>query len=142
MTKDWGKPYALIHKLRTYRAKWKQVFLYCGAVEPLIIDLTDNEFKVYKSVWSCYNIGIYKQCKMKGRDYIMIEKKLYNVTETSKLLGISKAKVYELINSDFLHAMDLGGLKIPLAEIDRFIDAYTGYSFKDMENVGKMQIES
>lgn len=72
----------------------------------------------------------------------MMEKKLYNVTETSKLLGISKAKVYELINNDFLHAMDLGGMKIPLAEIDRFIEVYTGYSFKDIENVSKLQPES
>ena len=68
----------------------------------------------------------------------MMEKKLYNVTETSKLLGVSKAKVYELIKNDFLHAMDLGGMKIPLAEIDR----YTGYNFKDMENVCKLEAES
>lgn len=72
----------------------------------------------------------------------MVEKKLYNVTETGKLLGISKGKVYELINNGFLHALDLGGMKIPLVEIDRFIDAYTGYSFKDMENVCKLQPES
>ena len=72
----------------------------------------------------------------------MMEKKLYNVTETSKLLGVSKAKVYELIKNDFLHAMDLGGMKIPLAEIDRFIATYTGYNFKDMENVCKLEAES
>lgn len=71
----------------------------------------------------------------------MSEKKLYNVTETSRLLGIGKGKVYELIKSDYLHALDLGGLKISSAEIDRFIEAYTGYSFKDMQNVDKLQLE-
>ncbi len=70
----------------------------------------------------------------------MTEKKLYNVTETGKLLGIGKAKVYELINNNYLHALDLGGLKISDKEIDRFIDSYTGYSFKDMSNISKIQI--
>ena len=69
----------------------------------------------------------------------MTEKKLYNVTETGKLLGISKAKVYELINNNYLKALDLGGLKISNTEIDRFIDSYTGYSFKDITNVCVLQ---
>ena len=69
----------------------------------------------------------------------MTEKKLYNVTETGKLLGIGKAKVYELINNNYLKAWDLGGLKISNTEIDRFIDSYTGYSFKDITNVCELQ---
>lgn len=67
-------------------------------------------------------------------------KKLYNVTETSKLLGVSKAKVYELISNGFLSALDLGGLKVSNASIDKFIDSYTGYSFKDMSNVCQLQL--
>ena len=70
----------------------------------------------------------------------MTEKKLYNVTETSELLGIGRAKVYELINNNYLRALDLGGLKISSMEIDRFIDKYTGYSFKDMANVRELQL--
>lgn len=70
----------------------------------------------------------------------MTEKKLYNVTETGQLLGIGKAKVYELINNNYLKALDLGGLKISNSEIDRFIDSYTGYSFKDITNVCKLQV--
>lgn len=69
----------------------------------------------------------------------MTDKKLYNVTETGKLLGIGKAKVYELINNNYLKALDLGGLKISNSEIDRFIDSYTGYSFKDITNVCELQ---
>lgn len=67
-------------------------------------------------------------------------KKLYNVTETSKLLGISKAKVYDLITSGYLSALDLGGLKVSTSSIDKFIDSYTGFSFKDMSNVCRLQL--
>lgn len=70
----------------------------------------------------------------------MTDKKLYNVTEAGKLLGIGKAKVYELINNNYLKALDIGGLKIPNAEIDRFIENYTGYTFKDITNVCEMQV--
>ncbi len=68
------------------------------------------------------------------------EKKLYNVTETSKLLGVSKAKVYELIANGFLSALDLGGLKVSHSSIDKFIDNYEGFSFKDMSNVCPMHL--
>lgn len=64
---------------------------------------------------------------------------MFNVTETGKILGIGKAKVYELINNKYLLAMDLGGLKIPNEEIDRFIKTYSGYSFKDIDNVCELQ---
>lgn len=67
-------------------------------------------------------------------------KKLYSVIETSKLLGVSKAKVYELIANGFLSALDLGGLKVSNASIDKFIDSYTGFSFKDMSNVCQLQL--
>ncbi len=67
------------------------------------------------------------------------EKKLYNVTETSKLLGIGKNKVYQLINNGHLSALDLGGLKVPSYEIDRFVSEYIGCSFKDMNNIRKVQ---
>ena len=67
-------------------------------------------------------------------------KKLYSVIETSKLLGVSKAKVYELITNGFLSALDLGGLKVSNASIDKFIDSYTGFSFKDMSNVCQLQL--
>lgn len=68
----------------------------------------------------------------------MSEQKLYNVSETGKLLGIGRNKVYELISNGHLKAMDLGGMKISDVEIDRFISCYTGYSFKDITNVSKL----
>lgn len=69
----------------------------------------------------------------------MSEKKLYNVSETAKLLGIGKNRVYKLIGSGYLIALDLGGLKVSDAEIERFISRYAGYSFKDIENVSRLQ---
>ena len=65
-------------------------------------------------------------------------KKLYNVTEAGKVLGIGKKKVYDLINNGYLSVLDLGGLKVSAAELDRFISDYTGYSFKNMDNVTKL----
>lgn len=65
----------------------------------------------------------------------MMEKVLYNVSETGKLLGIGKGKVYELIRNGYLSALNLGGLKIAKTEIDNFINQYMGYDFKDMQNV-------
>lgn len=67
-------------------------------------------------------------------------KKLYNVTEIGKILGIGKIKVYALIRNGYLKALDIGGLKVPSEEIDRFVSDYAGYSFKDMENIRKIEI--
>lgn len=69
----------------------------------------------------------------------MLRKKLYSVTEVCELLGIGKNKVYELIKYGYLQAIDLGGLKVPDVAIDRFIDTYIGYSFKDLSAVTKFE---
>ena len=70
----------------------------------------------------------------------MTNKKLYNVIETGKLLGIGKAKVYELIKHGYLPALDLGGLKISAVAIDSFITTYSGHSFKNMNDVTQLQL--
>lgn len=67
-----------------------------------------------------------------------MDKKLFSVIETGKILGISKTKVYELINAGYLHALDLGGLKVSSCEIDDFIARYTGFSFKDLMHIEKI----
>lgn len=65
-------------------------------------------------------------------------KKLYNVNEAGKVLGIGKNRVYTLIKNGYLKALDIGGLKVSSAEIDRFINEYAGYSFKNMEKPIRM----
>lgn len=62
-----------------------------------------------------------------------MEKKLFSVVETGKILGISRTKVYELIKAGYLRAIDIGGQKVSGAEIDAFIAKYTGCSFKDIQ---------
>lgn len=66
------------------------------------------------------------------------DKKLLNVIETGKLLGIGKIKVYELIKGGFLPALNLGGLKIRKETIDDFIVKYEGYDLSDIRNVKKV----
>ncbi|MDE7256842.1 MAG: helix-turn-helix domain-containing protein [Clostridia bacterium] len=51
-----------------------------------------------------------------------MEKRLYNVIEVSKMLGIGKAKVYELIKSGQLPALKLGGLKVRSEAIDELLN--------------------
>ena len=62
---------------------------------------------------------------------ILEEKKLYSVVEVSKILGIGKVKIYELIKKGYLAAMNLGGLKIRKETIEEFLTKYEGYDFKD-----------
>jgi len=69
----------------------------------------------------------------------LTRKKLYNVTEVCELLGVGKNKVYELIKYGYLPALDLGGLKVSDSAIDKFIDTYTGYCFKDISAVTKFE---
>ena len=70
---------------------------------------------------------------------MVANKKLYNVLETGEVLGIGKNKVYELIQSGFLPAMNLGGLKVPVTAIDKFIETYTGYDFKNVLSISKLE---
>lgn len=56
-----------------------------------------------------------------------IVKRLYSVIEVSKMLGIGKAKVYELINNGQLPALKLGGLKVRSEAIDEFLEKYETY---------------
>ena len=51
-----------------------------------------------------------------------IEKKLYNVAQISKMLGIGKAKVYSLIKDGLLPALQLGGLKVRKEALDAFLE--------------------
>lgn len=58
-------------------------------------------------------------------------KKLYNVTEVGKMLGIGKGKVYDLIKNGYLTAMNLGGLKVRKETVEVFLAKYEGYNFNN-----------
>lgn len=68
-------------------------------------------------------------------------KKLFTVVETGKILGIGKVKVYELIKHGLLKAMNLAGLKIAAAEIDRFIEVYNGKDLANLDDVVDLKVE-
>lgn len=67
-------------------------------------------------------------------------KKLLNVTEVGKVLGIGKIKVYDLIRSGFLPALNLGGLKVRQETIDDFLIKYEGYNLSDINKITKLNI--
>lgn len=51
-----------------------------------------------------------------------MEKKLYTVTETAHLLSIGRNRVYELIRTGELRALELNGLKIRDTAIENFLN--------------------
>lgn len=57
-------------------------------------------------------------------------KRLYSVSEVSRLLGIGKARAYKLIKDGYLRAMNLGGLKVRKEALEDFLNKYDGFDFK------------
>ncbi len=73
-----------------------------------------------------------------GLEKELTTKKLLNVIETGKVLGIGKIKVYELIKGGYLPALNIGGLKVRRETIDEFLSKYEGYDFTDTKNIKKI----
>ena len=70
----------------------------------------------------------------------MEEKILYNVIEVSKILGVGKNKVYELIEAKILPALKIGGLKIRRTALLKFVEDYEGYDLTDTNNIKKLDM--
>ena len=68
----------------------------------------------------------------------LASKKLLTVIETGKVLGIGRIKVYELIKSGYLPALNIGGLKVRREAIDEFLTKYEGYDLSDAKNIIKI----
>lgn len=64
---------------------------------------------------------------------------VYTVLEVSKILRVNKKKVYDLIEAGDLHAMRLGGLKIPKIALESFLNTYLGYDMEDAYNIKKLE---
>lgn len=69
-----------------------------------------------------------------------MEDLLYTVAEVSKLLKVNVHAVYKLINKGHLRALKLGNLKIPKAELVRFINDNTGKDLSDLDNVTELAV--
>lgn len=64
-----------------------------------------------------------------------MDKLVYSVSETGKMLGIGKIKVYNLIKTGVLPAINIGGLKVRKTAIDNFLSQYEGCDLKDPANI-------
>lgn len=62
-----------------------------------------------------------------------MNEKILTVAQAAKYLHIGKDKMYLLIKSGKIKAIDLWGLKIKVDDLDKFINDYTGYTF-DCDN--------
>lgn len=58
-----------------------------------------------------------------------MNEKILTVAQAAKYLKIGKDKIYLLIKSGKIKAIDLWGLKIKIDDLDRFVNDYTGYTF-------------
>ena len=60
---------------------------------------------------------------------------IYTVNEVSKILGVNRNCVYNLINSGILKTMKLGRLKITNSSLTEFLNNYDGYDLTDLTNI-------
>lgn len=62
-------------------------------------------------------------------------KLVYTVSEVSKILGINKNSVYNLINAGIIKTMKLGRQKITQNSLIDFLENYDGYDLTDLSNI-------
>lgn len=58
-----------------------------------------------------------------------MNEKILTVAQAAKYLKIGKDKMYLLIKSGKIKAIDLWGLKIKVDDLDKFVNDYIGYTF-------------
>lgn len=56
----------------------------------------------------------------------MEERKTYTVVESAKILGITKNRAYQLVNSGVLKSIKCGKTLISIYAIDEFLKNYVG----------------
>jgi excisionase family DNA binding protein len=62
-------------------------------------------------------------------------KMVYTVNEVSKILGVNKNCVYNLINAGIIKTMKLGRQKITFNSLTEFLNKYDGYDLTDLTNI-------
>lgn len=66
---------------------------------------------------------------------------LYTVQEVSKLLKVSKNRVYDIIHAGLLPVMKMGGIKVRESALEAFLQKYEGYDITDPQNVNVLDVE-
>lgn len=62
-------------------------------------------------------------------------KMVYTVYEVSKILGVNRNSVYNLINAGILKTLKLGRQKITNNSLQEFLNNYDGYDLTDLNNI-------
>ncbi len=62
-------------------------------------------------------------------------KMIYTVCEVSKILGVNRNCVYNLINHGILKTIKLGRQKITYNSLMEFLNNYDGYDLTDLANI-------
>lgn len=62
-------------------------------------------------------------------------KMVYTVNEVSKILGVNRNCVYNLINSGIIKTIKLGRQKITFNSLMEFLNNYDGYDLTDISNI-------
>ena len=70
-----------------------------------------------------------------------MDKPLYTMAETAKLLHVCRGDVYKLHNAGLLRCLKLGSLKVRAEEIERFLKESEGKDLSDPYNVKDIAIE-
>lgn len=63
------------------------------------------------------------------------EKMIYTVCKVSKILGVNRNCVYNLINHGILKTIKLGRQKITYNSLMEFLNNYDGYDLTDLANI-------
>lgn len=72
---------------------------------------------------------------MNNKNVALEMKMVYTVQEVSKILGINKNSVYNLINAGIIKTMKLGRQKITANSLLEFLEKYDGYDLTDLSNI-------
>lgn len=62
-------------------------------------------------------------------------KMIYTVAEVSKILGVNKNCIYNLINEGIIKTLKLGRQKITLNSLLEFFDNYDGYDLSNLSEI-------
>lgn len=69
-----------------------------------------------------------------------MEDVLYTVKEVSQLIKTNVGYVYNLIKKGYLHALNLGSLKVRRASLLEFLEKYDGKDLSDLDNIKDLNI--
>ena len=70
---------------------------------------------------------------------IKMDDTLYTVAEVAKILKMGKNRVYDLIKTELIPVLILGGYKIRKEAVNQFWEKYEGYDLTDLSNIRKIE---